>query len=412
MKILFLHQNFPGQYKHLARHLGAMPDNQVVFITQREDASLPGVGKIVYKPGRRVADGLHPYLHETEAGIVNAQHVARIALQLREKGFIPDVVLGHNGWGEPWYVKEVWPDVPLIGYFEFFFRLHGTDVGFEPGAHVDFDAGPRLRTRNVGNLLGLEAVDVGQCPTQWQKSLYPAEYQSKLHLVHDGIDTDMVRPDPFVRVALDDAGVELTTADEVVTYVSRHLEPLRGFPSFMRSLPKILAERPRAHVIVVGGDGVSYGPRAPDGKSFREMMLAELGDTIDTSRVHFLGQVPYSWFVWILQVSSVHVYLTSPFVLSWSMLEAMSAGCLVVASSTAPVQEVIRDGENGLLVDMFSPAQIAERVIEALADRPRFEPLRAAARRTIVENYDLRRICLPAQLKLLETAMSSRAAKA
>lgn len=412
MKILFLHQNFPGQYKHLARHLGAVPDNQVIFITQREDASLPGVSKIVYKPERRGADGLHPYLHETEAGVINAQHVARIALQLREKGFVPDVVFGHNGWGEPWYIKEVWPDVPLIGYFEFFFRLHGTDVGFEPGARVDFDAGPRLRTRNIGNLLGLEAVDFGQCPTQWQKSLYPAEYQSKLHLVHDGIDTDTVRPDPFVRVALDDTGVELTTDDEVITYVSRHLEPLRGFPSFMRSLPKILAERPRAHVIVVGGDGVSYGPRAPDGKNFREMMLAELGDTIDTSRVHFLGQVPYSWFVWILQVSSVHVYLTSPFVLSWSMLEAMSAGCLVVASSTAPVQEVIRDGENGLLVDMFSPAQIAERVIEALADSPRFAPLRAAARRTIVENYDLRRICLPAQLKLLETAISSRAGRA
>jgi len=408
MKILFLHQNFPGQYKHLARHLGAMPGNQVVFITQREDITLPGVGKVVYKPGRPVADGRHPYLHEIEAGVVNAQHVAGKALQLKAAGFVPDVVLGHNGWGEPWYIKEVWPDVPLIGYFEYFFRLHGTDVGFEPGARVDFDAGPRLRTRNLGNLLGLEAVDLGQCPTQWQKSLYPAEYQSKIHRVHDGIDTDAVRPDPFVRVALDDAGVELTTADEVITYVSRHLEPLRGFPSFMRSLPRILAARPRAHVIVVGGDGVSYGPRPPDGRSFRELMLAELGDSIDASRVHFLGQVPYSSFVWILQVSSVHVYLTTPFVLSWSMLEAMSAGCLVVGSATAPVQEVIRDGENGLLVDMFAPAQIAERVIEALADRPRFAPLREAARRTIVENYDLRRICLPQQLQMIERAMSSR----
>ena len=412
MKILFIHQNFPGQYKHLARHLGAMPGNQVVFITQREEGSLPGVAKIVYKPGRRVAEGLHPYLHETEAGVINAQHVAREALRLKERGFVPDVVLGHNGWGETWYIKEVWPDVPLIGYFEFFFSLHGTDVGFEPGSHLDFDVGPRLRTRNIGNLLGLQAADFGQCPTQFQKALYPAQYQSKLHLVHEGIDTDTVRPDPRVRVALDDAGVELTTADEVVTYVARHLEPLRGFPSFMRSLPKILAERPRAHVIVVGGDGVSYGPRAPDGKTFREMMLAELGDTIDTSRVHFMGQVPYSAFLWILQVSSVHVYLTYPFVLSWSMLEAMSAGCLVVASSTAPVQEVIRDGENGLLVDIFSPAQIADRVVEALADRPRFAPLREAARRTIVENYDLRRICLPAQLKLIETAMSSRAGRA
>ena len=409
MKILFIHQNFPGQYKHLARHLGAMPGNQVVFITQREEGSLPGVGKIVYRPGRKVADGLHPYLHDAEAGVINAQHVAREALRLKEAGFVPDVVLGHNGWGEPWYIKEVWPDVPLIGYFEFFYRLHGADVGFEPGPPVGFDVGPRLRTKNIGNLLGLEAVDFGQCPTQWQKSLYPPEYQSKLHLVHEGVDTDALRPDPLARLALRDGGPEWTCADEIVTYVSRNLEPHRGFPSFMRSLPRILAERPRAQVLVVGADGVSYGPPTPGGNSLRGMMLAELGDSLDLSRVHFLGQVPYSSFVRILQISSAHVYLTYPFVLSWSMLEAMSIGCLVVGSATAPVQEVIRDGENGLLVDMFSPARIAERVIEALADKPRFAPLREAARRTIVERYDLRRICLPAQLKLLETAMTSRA---
>src|SRR6201999_4315227 len=134
--------------------------------------SLPGVGKVVYKPGRGVADGLHPYLHETEAGIINAQHVARAALQLKEAGFVPDVVLGHNGWGEPWYIKDVWPDVPLIGYFEFFFRLHGADVGFEPGSRVDFDAGPRLPPSNMGILGGRGAVDFGRGRPQWQKSLY------------------------------------------------------------------------------------------------------------------------------------------------------------------------------------------------------------------------------------------------
>ena len=409
MKILFVHQNFPGQYRHLARHLGSMPGNEVVFITQREDSSLPGVMKLVYKPARKPADNVHPHLHDVEAGIVNGQAVAQAALKLKASGFVPDIVVGHNGWGEIWYIKDVWPHVPLVGYFEYFHRVHGTHVGFAPGEQVGFDEGPRLRTRNLGNLLGLDAVDVGLCPTAWQKALYPAEYQSKLQLVHDGIDTDAVRPDPLVRVMLDDAGVELTAADEVVTYVSRHLEPLRGFQSFMRSLPKILAERPRAHVIVLGGDGVSYGAPAPGGKTWREVMMAELGDAIDPSRVHFLGQLPYSSFVWVLQLSSVHVYLTYPFVLSWSMLEAMSAGCLVVGSATAPVQEVIRDGENGLLVDIFSPQQIAERVVEVLADRPRFAPLREAARRTIVERYDLRRVCLPAQLRLLEDAMRGRA---
>ena len=404
MKVLFVHQNFPGQYLHIARHLGATEGNEVVFITQRTDADLPGVKKIVYKPAREVTRGIHHYLRETEAGVLNAQNVARVAMGLKESGFVPDVMLGHNGWGELWYLKEVFPNTPLIGYFEFFYRHHGADVGFEPGPPLIFDVGPRIRTKNLGNLLALDAVDYGQCPTKWQKSLYPKEYQSKLHIVHEGIDTQAVAPDHTARFTIPNTNIELTTADEVVTYVSRNLEPYRGFPSFMRSLPTILAQRPNAQVLVVGGDDTSYGPKPANGKPFRQQMLEELGSAIDLQRVHFLGKVPYSSFVKILQVSTVHVYLTYPFVLSWSMLEAMSAGCLIVGSHTQPVEEVIRDGENGLLVDIFSPEEIARRVVEVLADRQAFAAIRVNARKTVVENYDLRTICLPAQLRLLNMA--------
>ncbi|HXA46921.1 MAG TPA: glycosyltransferase family 4 protein [Burkholderiaceae bacterium] len=404
MKVLFVHQNFPGQYLHLARHLGAIEGNEAVFITQRTDADLPGVRKIVYKPAREVTSGVHHYLVETEAGVLNAQNVARVAMALKESGFVPDVMLGHNGWGELWYLKEVFPTTPLIGYFEFFYRHHGADVGFEPGPPLIFDVGPRIRTKNLGNLLALDAVDYGQCPTKWQKSLYPKEYQSKLHIVHEGIDTQVVAPDPAARFTVPNTDIELTAADEVVTYVSRNLEPYRGFPSFMRSLPAILAQSPNAHVLVVGGDDTSYGPKPANGIPFRTQLLEELDSSIDLKRVHFLGKVPYSSFVKILQISTVHVYLTYPFVLSWSMLEAMSAGCLIVGSSTQPVEEVIRDGENGLLVDIFSPEQIAKRVVDVLADRPAFAAIRANARKTIVENYDLRTICLPAQLRLLNMA--------
>jgi len=404
MKVLFVHQNFPGQYLHIARHLGATEGNEVVFITQRTDADLPGVKKIVYKPAREVTRGIHHYLRETEAGVLNAQNVARVAMGLKESGFVPDVMLGHNGWGELWYLKEVFPNTPLIGYFEFFYRLHGADVGFEPGPPLIFDVGPRIRTKNLGNLLALDAVDYGQCPTKWQKSLYPKEYQSKLHIVHEGIDTQAVAPDHTARFTIPNTNIELTTADEVVTYVSRNLEPYRGFPSFMRSLPTILAQRPNAQVLVVGGDDTSYGPKPANGKPFRQQMLEELGSAIDLQRVHFLGKVAYSSFVKILQVSTAHVYLTYPFVLSWSMLEAMSAGCLIVGSHTQPVEEVIRDGENGLLVDIFSPEEIARRVVEVLADRQAFAAIRVNARKTVVENYDLRTICLPAQLRLLNMA--------
>lgn len=389
---------------HLARHLGASGGNDVVFITQRTDASLPGVRKIVYKPARAVTRGVHHYLRDTEAGVLNAQNVARVALGLKRSGFVPDVMLAHNGWGELWYLKEVFPNSPLIGYFEFFYRLHGADVGSEPGPPLIFDVGPRIRTKNLGNLLALDAVDYGQCPTKWQKSLYPKEYLSKLHIVHEGIDTQLVAPDQSARFKVPQTNLELTPDSEVVTYVARNLEPYRGFPSFMRSLPAVLSRRPEAHVLVVGGDEVSYGTKLPKGKSFRAQMLEELGSSIDLARVHFLGKVPYSWFTKILQVSTVHVYLTYPFVLSWSMLEAMAAGCLVVGSRTPPVEEVIRDGDNGLLADIHSPGDIAERVIGALTDRASFATIRVNARRTVVDHYDLRSICLPAQLRLLKMA--------
>jgi glycosyltransferase involved in cell wall biosynthesis len=408
MKILFIHQNFPGQYLHLARYLGALGVHEIVFVTQREDADLPGVRKLVYKPARSVTEGVHHYLRETEAGVLNAQNVARAALELKASGFVPDVVLGHNGWGELWYLKEVYPTTPLVGYFEFFYKLHGADVGFEPGPPLIFDVGPRIRTKNIGNLLALNAVDFGHCPTQWQKSLYPTEYQSKIHVVHEGVDADVVTPDTSARLVLPQGDLELSASDEVVTYVARNLEPYRGFPSFMRSLPEILAARPKAHVVIVGNDGVSYGAPAADGRSFRTQMLEELGASIDPSRVHFLGRIPYSVYLKVLQVSTAHVYLTYPFVLSWSMLEAMAAECLIIGSRTAPVEEVIRDGENGVLVDIFSPAAIADAVVRALSEREAFRAIRQRARQTILERYDLRRVCLPRQLQLLQLAIASR----
>ena len=404
MKILFVHQNFPGQYLHLARHLGAIPGHEIVFLTQRSDARLPGIRNIVYRPQRPVTPDIHHYLRDAEAGVLNAQNVARIALDLKSSGFVPDVMLGHNGWGELWYLKDVFPSSPLIGYFEFFYRRHGADVGFDPQEAVIFDAAPRLRTKNLGNLLALDAVDLGQCPTHWQKSLYPKLYQPKLEVVHEGIDTRHVMPDPQVRFRLPYSSIELTTEDEVVTYVARNLEPYRGFPSLMRALPDVLARRPKAHVLIVGGDETSYGPGLPNGQTFRQQLLDELGSSLDMQRVHFLGKVPYSTFISLLQVSRVHVYLTYPFVLSWSMLEAMSAGCVVVGSRTAPVEEVIRDGENGVLVDFFSPGEIAEKVVDALANPVAYRTIRENARRTMIEKYDLRTICLPAQLRLLEMA--------
>lgn len=404
MKILFVHQNFPGQYLHLARHLGATPGNEVIFITQRQDVEIAGVKKIVYKPRRTISPQVHHYLRESEAAVLNAQEVLRIALELKQQGFVPDVMLGHNGWGEIWYLKDVFPTTPLIGYFEFFYRMQGADVGFDKNDLITPDTAPRVRTKNLGNLLALDTVDLGQCPTHWQKSVYPRRFHPMLHVIHEGVDTDLARPDSKARIRLADKNIEFAAGDEVVTYVARNLEPYRGFPSFMRSLPEVLKRRPRAQVLVVGGDDVSYGARLPDGRTFKQEMLQELDGGLDLSRVHFLGKVPYQSFLKILQVSRVHVYLTHPFVLSWSMLEAMASGCLVVGSRTPPVEEVLHDCQNGLLVDFFSPAEIADRVIDALEDRRAHESMRQNARQTIIDNYDLKTICLPAHLRLLKAA--------
>lgn len=408
MKVLFVHQNFPGQYLHLAQYLGAQPGNQVVFITQNQMGELPGVRKIVYKPHRSITPQVHHYLRESEAAVLNAQEVARIAMSLRDAGFVPDVMLGHNGWGEIWYLKDVFPETPLIGYFEFFYRLHGADVGFDPTDPITPDTAPRLRTKNLGNLLALDTVDQGLSPTQWQKNGYPRRYHSMLHVIHEGIETAVAAPDSSARLPIPAAQLELTAGDEVVTYVARNLELYRGFPSFMRSLPRILSQRPNAHIVIVGGDDVSYGARLPNQETYRQRLLDELKGELDLSRVHFLGKVPYPTYLKVLQISRVHVYLTYPFVLSWSMLEAMSAGCLVVGSRTAPVEEVIHHGANGLLVDMFSPDEIADRVIEALEDGRAHNSLRQNARQTIIDQYDLRSICLPAQMRLLNNVVPQR----
>lgn len=404
MKVLFVHQNFPGQYRHLARHLGIVGGNEIVFLTQHLNTPLDGVKRVVYQPLRRITAGIHHYLRDTEMGVLNAQAVVRKALELKRSGFVPDVMLGHNGWGEIWYLKEVFPTSPLIGYFEFFYRREGADIGFDPLESVIPDTGPRMRTKNLGNLLGLDASDVGQTPTHWQKSLYPSLYHSKLHVVHEGINTEIVAPNPTARLRIPDKEIELSSSDEIVTYVARNLEPYRGFPSFMRSLPETQAQRPNAHVIIVGGDQTSYGPPLSQGKTFRQQMLEEVGSSLDMRRVHFLGKVSYSTFLTILQISSAHVYLTYPFVLSWSMLEAMAAGCLVIGSKTAPVEEVIRDGENGVLVDFFSPGDIAKRVVDALENRRDYHRIRQLARQTIIDKFDLKTICLPSQLHLLDIA--------
>ena len=401
MKVLFVHQNCPGQFKHLAPALAA-EGHEVLFIGQKDKRTPKGVKRLEYEPHRKVTPKIHPYLLGTEAAILNGQAVARIGFGLKAKGFTPDVMIGNPGWGETLFLKDVWPDVPLISLCEFYYKGIGSDVGFDP----EFDTGPdailRARARSAQHLLAIEAADYAYSPTAWQRAQFPKAYQNKIDVIHDGIDTQTIRPDPAATFTLP-SGKVLTREDEVLTYVSRNLEPYRGFHSFMRALPKVLEQRPEAEVVIVGGDEVSYGSRPKQDGTWREVMLAEVGPMPD--RVTFTGRIPYREYLSLLNVSSAHVYLTYPFVLSWSMLEAMASGAFVIGSATAPVEEVIEDGVNGWLVDFFDVKVMAERIAEGLAQRREMDALRAAARSTVEARYDLRD-CMAAQRALIDMAVT------
>jgi glycosyltransferase involved in cell wall biosynthesis len=413
VRVLFIHQNFPGQYKHLAPALAARPGTEVRAIGERNAPGLKGINIVRYQPARSTSKHIHPWATDFETKLIRGEAALRAASDLRAGGFTPDIVCAHPGWGEALFLKDVWPDTKLLYYFEFFYNSTGSDVAFDPEfAEDDRFMASRVRAKNANHLFSLLDCDRGVSPTVWQWKQFPEPFRAKISVIHDGVDTDVVRPAADASLKLSRDNVTLRAGDEVVTFVNRNLEPVRGYHIFMRALPEILRRRPRARAIVIGGAEVSYGKGPPEGKTFRDMFMDEVKDRLDFSRVHFVGRVPYSVFLKVLQVSSAHVYLTYPFVLSWSMLEAMASECLVIGSRTPPVSEVIEHGVDGLLVDFFSPAELAEAVVGALAEPKRYSALRKNARRKIVERYDLKRVCLPKHLALVDAVAAGRFAGA
>lgn len=405
MRVCFIHQNMPAQYRHLIAALLERGD-QVQVIGSRPAIDRwplrhPRLQAFGYGlPDAAVLGAVPAHLQEFHAQTARGEAVVRGLRRLRADHGRPDVIVVHPGWGEALFVRTECPEVPVLGYCEFFYRAVGADVGFDPEYPVGADTLRQLQIRKLPHLLALDDIDAGLCPTEWQRAQFPEAYRSKLEVVHEGIDTDTVRPDPQALLRLGDW--TLRAGEPIVTYVARNLEPYRGFHVFMRSLPRLQQRVPQARIVVVGGDEVSYGRRLPAGESYRQRLTSELGDRIDASRILVTGKLPYAQYLRLLQVSAVHAYLTYPFVLSWSLLEALSAGCCVVASRTPPVEEVLQDGVNGLLVDFFDTDGLAGRLADVLTGRVGAGPLRAAGRATVVERYDLRRVCLPAGLALLD----------
>ena len=403
MKILFLHPNFPAQFRHLATVLGQDKQNTVVYATNRAEGSISGVNKVVYKKSRTARPETHHYVRPLENAVLEAQGVYRVAQNLKDQGFYPDVVYGHSGWGPTLFMKDIFSRATLLCYFEWYYNAYGSDASFDPSDPINADDEARIRTKNAPILLDLASCDRGLSPTAWQRSQFPPEFQAKIKVHHDGIDTSYFKPKPGAKLKLPRINLDLSEAEEIVTYVARGMEPYRGFPQLIEAISLLQKQRPQCHFVIVGKDRVAYGKNLPDGKSYKAAMLEKF--TLDLSRVHFTDLLPYGEYLQVLQASSAHIYLTRPFVLSWSMLEALSTGCLIVASDTAPVKEVIEDNVNGLLVNFFSPQQVCDRVIEAFENPDRMATIRDRARKTILNKYDLGKL-LPQHLQWVKDSVN------
>lgn len=405
MKTLFIHQNFPGQFKHLAPALAALPGHQVTALTLRKDVPVQGQNIDVqrYAIARGNTPGVHPWVLDFESKVIRGEAALHAALALKTKGYEPDAIVAHPGWGESLFLKDVWPRAKLGMYCEFFYGAPGTDVGFDPEfvPAETVEGTARLRVKNVNNLMHFEHADAGLSPTEWQRSTFPERFRQRISVAHDGVDTDAVAPNPQATFTLPN-GAACQPGDEVITFVNRNIEPYRGCHTYFRALPQMMAERPNAQFVVVGADGISYGPAAPGGVTWKQLFLREIEGRYDPARLHFVGTLPYGQFIALLQVSMVHIYLTYPFVLSWSLLEAMSAGCAIVASNTPPVLEVIDDQKEGLLVDFFDPAALAHTVCQLIPQAGLRAELGRQARIRARANYDLRRTCLPAQMRWVQ----------
>ena len=410
-RIWLIHQNFPGQFLHLAQALKARGDelHAIGAVTARE---LPGIPLHRYNPMPTggVPD-CHPWVADQQTKVLRAEAVARLIQEMLQRLDRPDLVLGHPGWGELLGLADVLPGVPLLHLPEFVYRLDGADFGFDPEfpPTAPFSR-TRLNLRRGVQLLTLESHPYAIMPTWFQWSSIPGPYRRGVQVIHEGVDTSRIRPPssshPAESMKLMKRDITLEPGDEIVTFASRNLEPYRGFHVFMRMLPLLQRLRPRARVIIIGADGVSYGSAPAQGGTWRQVLMAELEGKLDMSRIHFVGKLPLPALHSMLRLTRVHVYFTVPFVLSWSMIEAMAAGCVLIGSRTPPVQELIREGENGLLVDFFDGEGLAERICAVLADPAAHAPLGAAARRTVERDYDLRRVCLPQQLRFVDRMLS------
>ncbi len=404
--ILFVHSNFPGQFGFIAEAL-MQRGHRCAAITQT-GKGIPGVSLATWSLKRGSAAQIHPFAVRAEADLMRAEAAAAAALALKNSGFLPKLIIGHPGWGETIFLKEIFPEARQILYGEYYYRYAGGDAGFDP----EFPTGEplhdslRIHAKNASQLLAYADADVIVSPTPFQSSRFPDLLKSRLHIIHEGVDTATIRPNPQASFSLPDGRV-LDRATPVITMINRRFEPLRGYHIFMRALPAVMQACPQAHFLLIGADQAGgYGLAAPKGKTWGQIFLDEVRDRLDLSRLHFTGTLPHAQMLAALSISSAHIYYTYPFVLSWSLLEAMASECAIIASATPPVQDVLVDGHNARLLPFFDVEALSATMIEALETPDRFLTLRQQARVDVMAGYDRQTSCRPAWMNLIDRVLA------
>lgn len=406
-RILFIHQNFPGQFPHIAAAARAK-GYKLAAICGPDVKGFPGVDLRRWKLARGTTQGLFDPATRAEADLLRAYAAADVAAVLKKDGFVPDLIVGHPGWGEMLMMGEIFPGVPQIAFGEFYYQSHGGDVNFDREFEPDsLPASMRVHAKNMGLALSYASAEIIVCPTPFQASTFPDGLRSRIRILHEGVDVSHARRKPNAKLKLK-SGLTLDGSTPVITFINRNFERLRGFHIFMRALPALLERCPDAQVVVIGTDGgKGYGGPLPGGQTWKQKMLAEVGDRLDMSRVHFTGPLPHAEMIAALSISWGHVYYTYPFVLSWSLVEAMACECLILGSDTGPVRDAITPGVDGVLNDFFDVDALGRAMIEACETPDAFQAMRGRARDKAMAMFDRETVGVPGWMALIEEVIGS-----
>jgi glycosyltransferase involved in cell wall biosynthesis len=405
--VLFVHNNFPAQFGFIAEKLHS-EGHRVAAIGSETARAFEGLTLEKWSTKKGTTEGILPAAVRAEADLIRGMAAAQAAIKLRDSGFDPALIIGHPGWGETTYMREIFPAAKQIAYAEYYYRSRGGDVGFDPEFSPAREKDPHeLYAKNAGMAMAFAEADAIVSPTPFQASLLPEVFRQRTHIIHEGVDTSVIKPHKKPKLTMGNGKV-IDGSRPLVTLINRRFEPLRGFHIFMRALPKLMAAVPNVDVIIIGADEEGgYGKPSEKGTTWGQRLFAEVQDRVDRSRIHFVGRVPHPLMIETLTLSSAHVYYTYPFVMSWSLLEAMATECLVLASDTPPVRDAITNGEDGILNDFFDVEALSDAMIAACKFPAKFKKLRKQARKTVLERWDRETIHQPAWLKLVEPMLKS-----